>query len=135
MERDIRKLTSAVVEQDQSIPYFKETNTPERIADMLVEEATELVSELKTAFITDDLTQVAGELGDVIYLALKMADTLGLNADEVVQMKILRNKFKYANAINGEEAKRRWVEQGGDEIWYQLYLESIAIIDNEQETE
>jgi len=130
IERDIRVLTQQVVGQNEVVPYFKETDDAEKIALMIVEEAQELKDELQKAFITDDMTQVAGELGDVLYLALKMAHTLGLEAQDVIQMKILRNKMKYGGHTNKDVAKKEWEEMGGDKLWYQLYLETLAVIED-----
>jgi len=129
---NIRSLTQQVAEQNEAVPLFKETDDAFHIADMIVEEAQELVDELRSASITDDLTQVAGEVGDVLYLALKMCNTLGLNPDEVVQMKIARNAEKYGGQTNRDVAKSEWVEKGGDTIFYQQYL-LLSLDDHENE--
>lgn len=130
-KESIRVLTQEVIEQNNAIPLFRETDNPFFIADMIVEEAQELVDELRSASITDDLTQVAGEIGDVLYLALKMCDSVGLNPDEIIRMKIARNAEKYGGHNNSAVAKKEWSERGGDAIWYQKYL--LASSDHENE--
>lgn len=127
----IRTLTKEVAEQNESVPLFRKTDTPHLVAEMIVEESIELFDEIQKAFLTDDLTQVAGEIGDVIFLALKLCDGLGLNADEVVRMKIKRNAAKYGGQSDKYVAKTEWEERGGDAIWYQAYL--LASFDHENE--
>jgi len=132
MKENIRLLTREVTEQNNEIPLFVKTDDPMYTAEMILEEAQELRDEIEKAFLTDDLTQVAGEIGDVIYLALKLCDALGLNADEVVRMKIDRNRDKYGGHTDRDTAKSEWVDKGGDELWYQRYLllntEETAIV-------
>lgn len=128
---NIRRLTQQVAEQNEAVPLFRDTDDAFRIADMIAEEAQELVEELEAASVTDDLTQVAGEVGDVLYLALKMCHTLGLNPDEVVQMKLKRNAEKYGGHSDKTEAKTQWVEKGGDALFYQQYL--LLSFDHENE--
>lgn len=131
MERDIRRITEEVTAQNDEIPLFRETDDPQHTAEMIVEEAQELKDEIEKAFLTDDLTQVAGEIGDVIYLALKLCDGLGLNADEVVRMKIERNKEKYGGQSDRSVAKSEWESRGGDQLFYQQYL--LLSYDHESE--
>lgn len=119
---NIRELTKKIAGQNDAIPLFKKTDDAFNMADMIVEEAQELVEELEAASITDDLTQVAGEVGDVLYLALKMCHTLGLNPDEVVEMKLKRNAEKYGGQSDRDTAKKEWADKGGDAIFYQRYL-------------
>lgn len=122
----IRDLTDEVVKQNQEIPLFRETDSPHFVAQMIVEESQELLEELEMAFLTDDLTQVGGEIGDVIYLALKLCESLGLNADEVVRIKIDRNREKYNGHTNQAVAKEEWKQKGGDEVWYRAYIDYLA---------
>lgn len=122
----IRDLTDEVAKQNQEIPLFRETDSPHFVAQMIVEEAQELLKETEMAFLTDDLTQLAGEIGDVLYLALKMCDTLGLNADEIIRMKKKRNSEKYNGHTNQAVAKEEWKQKGGDEVWYRAYLDYLA---------
>lgn len=131
IERDIRKLVEKVDNQKEQIPLFRKTDDAFQIADMIAEEAQELVDELESASVTDDLTQVAGEVGDVLYLALKMCNTLGLNPDDVIRMKIARNEDKYGQQSERDVAKREWKEKGGDRAWYEEYLLTTAIIEED----
>lgn len=128
---NIRTLTQQVAEQNDAVPLFRDTDDAFFIASMITEEAQELVDELEAASVTDDLTQVAGEVGDVLYLALKMCHTLGLNPDEVIAMKIKRNAEKYGGHRDRATAKREWAEKGGDAIFYQQYL--LLSYDHENE--
>lgn len=128
-ENNIRLLTEEVVSQNNEIPLFRETDDPLNTARMIVEEAQELLDEMENAFVTDDLTKTVGEIGDVIYLALKLCDSLGVNADDAVRMKIARNGFKYRDQTNSELARREWEEHGGDEVFYRSYLDHLANLD------
>ena len=127
-KENIRLLTKEVISQNNEIPLFRETDSPENTAGMILEEAQELVKEMKEAFVTDDLTKVAGELGDVLYLALKLCDSLGLNADDVVRIKIARNGFKYKNQTDKETARREWEMIDGDDWFFKYYLDYLAEI-------
>jgi len=118
---DFEKVKEKVLFQNEENKVFS-NNDPYKVALMVKEEAGELVSELEKAYLTDDLTQVAGEIGDVIYLALKMCGALGLNADEVVEMKIERNKSKYSGHSDRSVAKSEWEIKGGDLLFYEQYL-------------
>lgn len=122
MKENIRLLAQEVIKQNDEIPLFRETDDPLHTAEMIVEEAQELVDEINKAYLTDDLTQVAGEVGDVLYLALKMCGALGLNPDDVIRMKIKRNAEKYGGQTDRSTAKKEWEDKGGDLLWYQLYL-------------
>ena len=97
---------------------------------MMLEEAQELVEELEKAFVTDDLTQVVGEVADILYLSLKMCRELGINADQLIEMKILRNEMKYHGHTDGKEAKEDWEKKGGDDVFYRSFLDYLANLSN-----
>jgi NTP pyrophosphatase (non-canonical NTP hydrolase) len=122
VSENIRTLTEEIANQNETVPLFKRTDDAFQIASMITEEAQELVDELEVASVTDDLTQVAGEVADVLYLALKMCHTLGFNADEVLVMKIKRNEEKYGGHHCRKTAKEEWSDNGGDVLFYQMYL-------------
>ena len=105
MKESIRQLTQEIVEQNNEVPIFRES-TPTDTVNMIVEEANELKQEFEMAFLTDDLTQVAGEIADVLYLTLKLCSDLGLNADDLIRIKLIRNKLKYGGHHNQEQARK-----------------------------
>ena len=121
MTESIRLLTQEIAQQNQDVPYFRDSDSPEFTAQMILDEALELVKELETAFVTDDLSKVVGEIADVLYLALKLCNFLGVNPDEAIRLKVLRNQMKYGDHYTRESAVEAWGEKG-DELFYLMYM-------------
>lgn len=133
MERS--EVSTYIHEQNQNRKLWAETDTPEHIARMLDDEATELQEALKEAYITGDAFSVASEIGDVLYLVYRLCDLIGINPEQAVEMKIRRNSAKYtdfnmSHGNNGDKArelsKTIWTALGGDSAWSQIYLNYIA---------
>jgi len=125
MKPDFEKVKEKVLFQNEENKVFS-NNDPYKVALMVKEEAGELVSELEKAFLTDDITAVAGELGDCFYLLIRMADLLGVSLLDVAEMKRKRNIFKYTEQPNVKTAKEEWVKTGGDKWFYTQYLNFLA---------
>ena len=125
MKPDFEKVKEQVLLQNEENKVFS-NNDPLEVALMVKEEACELVSELEKAFITDDLTAVAGELGDCFYLLIRMADLLGVSLLDVAEMKRKRNLFKYTEQPDVKTAKEEWTAKGGDKWFYTQYLNFLA---------
>ncbi len=133
MERS--EVSTYIHEQNQNRKLWAETDTPEHIARMLDDEATELQEALKEAYITGDAFSVASEIGDVLYLVYRLCDLIGINPEQAVEMKITRNGYKYndhitSNGRTGDEArkisKEVWEKMGGDKMFSRLYLDYLA---------
>jgi hypothetical protein len=92
---------------------------------MIVCEALELVESIENAYLTDDLTLVAGEAGDCLYLLIRLFDLIGLD-EKAVEMKLERNWEKYFGQLSRDEARAKWKEMGGDCKFFEDYLNKLA---------
>ena len=119
------KVQNLVVRQNEENKVFS-NNDPQAVAKMIQEEGNELVEEVEKAFLTDDLTAVAGEVGDLFYLLIRLSDLLGINLLDVAMMKHERNTFKYKDQPDVKTAKDQWKEKGGDDWFYTAYLDYLA---------
>ncbi len=70
-------------------------HTPENLAKSIVIEAAELLECFQWNGRDYDLQHVREELADVIVYTQNMLDKLGINADEIVNMKMDQNERKY----------------------------------------
>lgn len=114
-----------IADKQAKKPVMEENNTPEATARMIVAEAQELVAAVDEAMVTDEVWTIASELADVLYLTLYLCEKCGLDAFEVLEMKIDRNEKKYpADRLQAGEyseiikqLKSEWKEKGGDQKW------------------
>ena len=83
----IRKFT-----EDREWDQF---HTPENLAKSIVIEAAELLECFQWSDSDYDLQHVKEELADVIVYTQDLLDKLGLDADEIVNMKMDQNERKY----------------------------------------
>ena len=70
-------------------------HTPENLAKSIVIEAAELLECFQWSDSDYDLQHVKEELADVIVYTQDLLDKLGLDADEIVNMKMDQNERKY----------------------------------------
>lgn len=127
--------------QTEGKQLWKETDGPEEIVEMLAEETQELKEAVQESMLSGDVFNVASEIGDVLYLALKFCSAVGLVPEDVVKLKILRNDLKYPSDMNsfGEYGKQRklskefWEAMGGDGAFSHAYLEAFANMDEVEE--
>ena len=70
-------------------------HSPENLAKSIVIEAAELLECFQWNDSEYDLQHVKEELADVIVYAQNMIDKLGLDVDEIVNMKMEQNEKKY----------------------------------------
>ena len=129
----LEQLNQQVVEANSHRKHFE--RSPEDIAHSIVEEAQELVSEMRESMVTGEIWNVAGEIGDLYILLAQLCDDLGINPAHVQQMKMMRNERKYpdytmSNGYTASEAKQlsrdSWEYQGGDVLFSHLYLDLLA---------
>lgn len=71
-------------------PTLKENNTPERIIELLQNEAVEAAESLT------DTENLAAEIADVVIFALTLANHYGFNMDLEVREKIAFNTGRYS---------------------------------------
>ncbi len=70
-------------------------HSPENLAKSIVIEAAELLECFQWSDSDYDLQHVKEELADVIVYTQDLLDKLGLDADEIVNMKMDQNERKY----------------------------------------
>ncbi len=83
----IRKFT-----EDRDWDQF---HTPENLAKSIVIEASELLECFQWSDSDYDLQHVKEELADVLVYSRNLLDKLGLDEDEIVNMKMEQNEKKY----------------------------------------
>ncbi len=81
-------------------------HSPENLAKSLVIEAAELLECFQWSGTDYDLKHVKEELADVIVYTQDLLDKLGLDADEIVNIKMEQNEKKYpVEKAKGSAAK------------------------------
>ena len=81
-------------------------HSPENLAKSIVIEAAELLECFQWSGTDYDLLHVKEELADVIVYTQDLLDKLGLDADEIVNMKMEQNEKKYpVEKAKGNAAK------------------------------
>ena len=81
-------------------------HSPENLAKSIVIEAAELLECFQWSGTDYDLQHIKEELADVIVYTQDMLDKLGLDADEIVNMKMEQNEKKYpVEKAKGSAAK------------------------------
>ena len=70
-------------------------HTPSNLAKSIVIEASELLECFQWSDNEFDLQHVKEELADVLVYSQNMIDKLGLDADEIINMKMDQNEAKY----------------------------------------
>lgn len=81
-------------------------HSPENLAKSIVIEAAELLECFQWSDSDYDLQHVKEELADVIVYTQDLLDKLGLDADEIVNMKMEQNERKYpVEKAKGNSAK------------------------------
>ena len=81
-------------------------HTPSNLAKSIVIEAAELLECFQWSDTEFDLQSVKEELADVLVYSQNLLDKLGLDADEIVNMKMAQNEAKYpVEKAKGSAAK------------------------------
>lgn len=94
----IRKFT-----EDRDWDQF---HTPANLAKSIVIEAAELLECFQWSDSEYDLQHVKEELADVLVYSQNLLDKLGLDADEIINMKMAQNEAKYpVEKAKGSSAK------------------------------
>lgn len=74
---------------------WNQFHSPANLAKSIVIEAAELLECFQQSDDNYDLQHVKEELADVIVYSQNLLDRLGLDADEIVNMKMSQNEAKY----------------------------------------
>ena len=79
---------------------WKQFHTPKDLAMSVSIEAAELLENFQwtasNADLSSKMDNIADELADVLIYCTYMADTLGLDIDQIINDKLLKNNKKYA---------------------------------------
>ena len=85
---------------------WEQFHSPENLAKSIVIEAAELLECFQWSGTEYNLQHVKEELADVIVYTQDLLDKLGLDADEIVNMKMEQNEKKYpVEKAKGSAAK------------------------------
>ena len=85
---------------------WNQFHTPENLAKSIVIEAAELLECFQWSDSDYDLQHVKEELADVLIYTQDLLDKLGLDVDEIVNMKMEQNERKYPiEKAKGNSAK------------------------------
>jgi len=129
----IESMNRKVVESNAYRKHFH--RPPEEIAKQIVEEAKELVFEIQEALVTSNAFLVAGEVGDLYILLAQLCEDLGIKPEDAMQMKVMRNQYKYPDYLmsNGDKAEaiamsKEFYEKvmGGDQAFSHAYLDILS---------
>lgn len=116
MSERLNTLRAQVIRQNEETPLFTQ-DSPESVARMIAEEAQELVEEITEAMVTASVEKVAGEMGDILYLLIKLEAMTGIDLLQATQFKVDRNEDKYGGATDRKRARDAWEQSGGDNAW------------------
>lgn len=89
-ERSIARIRKFVEDRD-----WDQFHTPGNLAKSIAIEARELLECFQWSEDDYDLQHVKEELADVMIYCQQMADKLGVDTDEIVDMKMTMNENKY----------------------------------------
>ncbi|MDY5807712.1 MAG: nucleotide pyrophosphohydrolase [Lachnospira sp.] len=81
-------------------------HSPENLAKSIVIEAAELLECFQWSDEEYDIQHIKEELADVLVYSQNLLDKLGLDADEIINMKMAQNEAKYpVEKAKGSSAK------------------------------
>jgi phosphoribosyl-ATP pyrophosphohydrolase len=120
---NLERVSKEVIKQNEEIDLFKDDDVLS-VAQMILDEAHELVEATENAFLTDDLTSIVSESADCLYLLIRLFDLLGID-ERAVKMKTNRNTLKYAGFETKEQAIREWKQMGGDRRYFEMYIDTF----------
>lgn len=99
-------------------PTLSENNTPQRIIELLQNEAVEAAESLT------DMENLPGEIADIIIFALTLANKYGFDMDQEVREKIAVNTIRYQVKFFQEgdyEESRKYVKSIEKPILEEFY--------------
>lgn len=130
MNETLRQLQHIIAEKQKTKPVMEDHNDPEATVQMIVEESEELRAAMLEVMVTNEVWTIASEIADVLYLSLYLCEICGLDATELVKLKMERNDQKYpAEALQEGDyttitakLKEDWAAKGGDKAWSESLL-------------
>ena len=101
MKRAVEEILKFNEERD-----WDQFHSPENLAKSIVIEAAELLECFQWSDDKYDLQHIKEELADVLVYSQNLLDKLGLDADEIINMKMAQNEAKYpVEKAKGSSAK------------------------------
>lgn len=91
MKEETKKIIRDFIDEGN----WDQFHTPGNLAKSISIEAGELLECFQWNDTEYDLNHVAEEIADVIIYSQQLLDKLGLDMDEIVQMKMIKNAKKY----------------------------------------
>jgi NTP pyrophosphatase (non-canonical NTP hydrolase) len=114
---NLERVIPEILKQNEEIHLFRDDDILS-IAQMALCEAIELNKAVEEAFLTDDLTSVASEAADCLYVIVRLFNLLGID-EKAIEMKIKRNMLKYYGFDSKEQAISEWKLNGGDQRFFE----------------
>lgn len=143
-----------VIAQNEPRQEWKTTETPDEIERRILLETAEMEAAVNECILGADPYALASEIGDVFYLAIKLEEKLGrkkfphevedcllraleiaelggLDVNQCVMYKLVRNDYKYplvpaSEAVQYERpnelSKKMYVSMGGEENFNNAYM-------------
>ena len=92
--------------KQETIERIRKFHSPANLAKSIVIEAAELLECFQWSDEEYDLQHVKEELADVMVYSQNLLDKLGLDADEIINMKMTQNEKKYpVDKAKGKSSK------------------------------
>jgi len=79
---------------------WRNHDTPQALAKSIIIEAAELLENYQWEDTSPNLTNVEEELADVLIYSLAMCSDLGIDPEEIIRKKLVKNEEKYPKIIN-----------------------------------
>lgn len=133
---EFTQFMNVVAQQNENRKNWTEHDTPEIVAEFITEEAQELIDAINQ---DKPAIEIASEIGDVLYLTLRLCAQLGIDPRDALEMKIVRNSLKYSDTLNSNgdyqnganRSRELYDELGGDLTFYDAYSELVNNISEE----
>ena len=74
---------------------WRNHDTPQALAKSIIIEAAELLENYQWEDTSPNLVNVEEELADVLIYSLAMCSDLGMNPEEIIRRKLVKNEVKY----------------------------------------
>jgi NTP pyrophosphatase (non-canonical NTP hydrolase) len=133
----VRELTDKIAQQNAAREQWVGTDTPASLAHHIADEAHELLDAVENYdYLPEGVYGVVSELGDVLYLALKLCHDLGIDPAQAVELKLMRNAVKYPDYAlsNGWDydtaatlSRALWTMLGGDKKFYEWHSQQYPL--------
>jgi NTP pyrophosphatase (non-canonical NTP hydrolase) len=119
MER-LKHLENLVLLQQEQKSAWNEKDTAFSVANLLEGEVQELIEAIEMAEIGAGAYEVASELGDCMFLLIKIANLAGIDLLSALEMKAIRNSKKYDHHINNNGYSDEKAQRLSKEIWNEM---------------